>query len=546
MGGVVAHVRTPGGPAPLPPGLRRYYLRSGLWDETTLADLLLAGLRRHPLQRITLWNNHIRRNETFATLELAARRFAAGLSRRGIAAGDPVVLWLPNGWETVVAFVGSAILGAVVVPVASFYGRRDVVTAVNVAEARAIITCTRHGGRDYLDEVYAYRGDMPSLRLIVRCGEVGHRSTAGGAIGFEDLQAAPMTTAVTGSPDDVCLLAFTSGTSGTAKAVVHTHRTLGAEVRHHLTTMVPHGGAPQIMASPVAHAAGMTLGLLAPIHRGEPIHLIDTFDVDFLLDTAQAEGLAPGGGASVFLSALIDHPKFTDELAHRMRYVILGGSVVPQTLVAKAAARGVTVLRSYGLTEHPTVSAGAPHDGPAALADTDGRPLPGVEVEIRDPSGTLLPVGAEGEIFTRGPDRCAGYLQQDMNTAFDADGWLATGDIGVLNDAGHLAVTDRRKDLIIRNGVNIAPAEVENALLTCRHVAEVAIFGIPDCRTGERAVAAVVPVSGHTVTLGILTHHLAELGIAKPKWPEELRLTEHLPRTASGKVRKNDLRKAFS
>jgi acyl-CoA synthetase (AMP-forming)/AMP-acid ligase II len=303
---------------------------------------------------------------------------------------------------------------------------------------------------------------------------------------------------------------------------------------------------PQIMASPITHAAGMTLGLLAPIHRGEPVHLVDSFDIDLILDAAHQEGLAPGGGAEVFLSALIDHPKFTDELAARMGAVILGGSAVPETLVAKAAARGVTVLRCYGLTEHPTVSCGRIDDDPKNLAHTDGRLLDGVEVEIRDSTGAIQSAGYEGEIFTRGPDRCAGYLRPQLNVVFDGEGWMSTGDIGFLNSAGHLTVTGRAKDLIIRHGVNISPAEIESVLLTCSSIADVAVIGVPDARTGERAVAVVVARHAADVTLDTLTGHLARLGVAKPKWPEEVRLVAELPRTASGKVIKSDLRKVFS
>jgi acyl-CoA synthetase (AMP-forming)/AMP-acid ligase II len=179
------------------------------------------------------------------------------------------------------------------------------------------------------------------------------------------------------------------------------------------------------------------------------------------------------------------------------------------------------------------------------LIRTDGRLLDGVEVQVRDHAGAVLPPGGEGEVFTRGPDRCAGYLQPDLNTAFDAQGWLTTGDVGILDADGHLAVTARAKDLIIRNGVNISPAEVESALMTCAAVAEVAVVGVPDARTGERAVAVVVARDHGHVSLASLTAHLAEMGVAKPKWPEELQVVDELPRTASGKVRKNELKKTW-
>lgn len=527
----------------LPDDVRRGYLADGAWDDVTLAALLLAGLRRQRHQRIRLWSNYVRRDETFESLDAASRRFATGLMKHGVSQGDPVVIWLPNGWEALVAFVGAAVAGAAVVPIAAFYGRKELIDAVNSAGASTVITCAEHGRRDYLAEVMDCRADMPALRTVVACGAgIRPRSTAG-LVTFDEMVSGTPSDPIECATDQPSLLAFTSGTSGTAKGVVHTHRTLGAEVRRHLTSMIPSDATPQIMASPVAHAAGMTLGLLAPIYRGEPIHLIDAFDIDFVLDTASREGLAPGGGASVFLSALIDHPSFTDELAARMGYVILGGSTIPEALVAKAASRGVSVLRSYGLTEHPTVSAASLTDDPQLRERTDGRLLDGVEVQVRDSSGSVLQPGGEGEIFTRGPDMCAGYLQPELNAAFDGDGWLATGDLGVLDADGYLAITARAKDLIIRNGVNISPTEVENALLSCTEIAEVAVIGVPDDRTGERAVAVVVAPPGSEPTLSTLTAHLAALGVAKAKWPEGIHLVGTLPRTASGKVRKNDLRR---
>ncbi|MDT5176364.1 MAG: acyl-CoA synthetase, partial [Mycobacterium sp.] len=149
----------------------------------------------------------------------------------------------------------------------------------------------------------------------------------------------------------------------------------------------------------------------------------------------------------------------------------------------------------------------------------------------------------EGEIYSRGPDRSAGYLDVKENAdSFDSEGWLATGDVGILDMAGHLAITGRAKDLIIRNGYNVSPAEVENALLTCPGVGEVAVVGVPDEKTGERAVAFVTPTGSGAPTLADLTSHLAAMGMAKPKWPEDLRIVDTFPRTASGKVQKYVLR----
>ncbi len=526
--------------APIPAELRRRYLDEGYWNDSSLGSMLSAYLHAHPDQTVRVWSKTSPRAATFRHLDDLSRRFAAGLRALGVHTGDRVVYQLPNGVEAAAAFLGLAALGAVLVPVAGFYGRKELVDIVNAVNASVLITTARHGSRNYLEELRDSRPAMPGLEAVVLCGS----APVDDAIAFDDLSAAaPLPTIAVVNPDDPCLFAFTSGTSGRSKAVMHTHRTLGAEVRLHLATIVPRGATPQIMASPIAHAAGMTMGLLGPLLRGEPINYVDAFDIDFILDVCARERLAPGGGAAVFLSALIDHPGFTDEIADRMGYVVLGGSIVPEALVDKAARRGISVLRSYGSTEHPTISSGLITDGAEQLRSTDGRVLPGVEVVIRRADGSSAPAGVEGEIYSRGPDRSAGYLEASENVgAFDADGWLATGDLGILDGAGHLAITGRTKDLIIRNGYNVSPAEVENALLTCEGVGEVAVVGVPDAKTGERAIAFVVPGGSSAPTLADLAAHLAATGMAKPKWPEEMRIVDAFPRTASGKVQKYVLR----
>jgi acyl-CoA synthetase (AMP-forming)/AMP-acid ligase II len=526
--------------AQLPDELRRHYLETGLWNDTTLGALLLKALRAQPQQTMRVWSKTSPRELTFAELESISRRFAAGLRARGVRAGDKVVYQLPNCAEAAATFVGLAVLGAVMVPVAGYYGRKELVDIVNSTEASVLVTAARHGSRNYLEELRDSRASMPGLDVLVLCGS----PPVPDATAFTDvLDVDPVEAIAAVGSQQPCMVAFTSGTSGRSKGVVHTHRTLGAEVRNHLELIVPRGATPQIVASPIAHAAGMTMGLLGPLCRGEPINYADTFDIDFILDVCHRQGLSPGGGAAIFLSALIDHPGFTDEIAERMGYVVLGGSIVPSELVLKAQRRGITVLRSYGSTEHPTISSGLMHDDVAHLRSTDGRILPAVEVDIKRADGTSAPTGVEGEIYSRGPDRCAGYLDPTENAgSFDSDGWLATGDLGVLDAAGHLAVTGRAKDLIIRNGINISPAEVENAVLSCPGVAEVAVVGVPDDRTGERAIAFVESSGPSPPTLSDIASHLDRVGLAKPKWPEELRLVTGFPRTVSGKIQKYVLR----
>jgi acyl-CoA synthetase (AMP-forming)/AMP-acid ligase II len=255
-------------------------------------------------------------------------------------------------------------------------------------------------------------------------------------------------------------------------------------------------------------------------------------------------GIGGGTGASVFLASLLDHPSFGADHAALMGRVGLGGAPVPVALGERAASHGITIIRAYGSTEHPSTT-GCQFDHPADRRHrTDGRALPGVELRLVDDEGADVPPGTPGEILSRGPDLCLGYTDPALTAAaFDDEGWYHSGDIGVLDEQGFLTITDRVKDIIIRGGENISAAEVEEALQTLPGVAEIAVVAAPDERLGEHACAIIRMRPGAApVTLTDVTAHLSGVGLARQKWPEELRLVDDFPRTASGKIRKVDLR----
>ena len=353
-------------------------------------------------------------------------------------------------------------------------------------------------------------------------------------------------TVAAADPDAVCVLAYTSGTTSDPKGVMHSHRTLLAETGHIRPWITP--GAPNLMGSPVTHATGMLGAVLAPLDMGQDIHLIDRWDPGRVLEIMFEADVGAGTGASVFLASLLDHPGFTPEHARRIKRVGLGGAPVPIALAERAAAHGIVMVRAYGSTEHPSVT-GSMFDDPADKRHTtDGRPMPGVEMQLRDDDGA--PVGARrpvtpGEIWSRGPDLCVGYTDPALTAeAFDTDGWYRSGDMGVVDTDGFLTITDRVKDVIIRGGENISAAEVEDAIGALPEVAEVAVVAAPDDRLGEHACAVVrLADPAGSIALADITAELARIGLARQKWPEELRIVEDFPRTASGKVRKVDLRR---
>jgi acyl-CoA synthetase (AMP-forming)/AMP-acid ligase II len=342
-------------------------------------------------------------------------------------------------------------------------------------------------------------------------------------------------------PTDVVVLAYTSGTTSDPKGVIHDHRTLLSELRHMNVWITP--GASNLMGSPVTHATGMLGAVLGPLGCAGEIHVIDRWDPGYALEVMAQHSIGGGTGASVFLASLLDHPDFTPEHAAHMPRVGLGGAPVPVALGRRAEELGIRIIRAYGSTEHPSTTGARFEDAADVRHATDGPPMPGVEVRLVDFDGNDVPAGTPGEILSRGPDLCLGYTDPALDIAFDDEGWYRTGDIGVIDSHGCVTITDRLKDVIIRGGENLSAAEIEQAVMAVPAVAEVAVVAAPDARLGERACALVRLRPGSDgLTLDDVRAHLETAGIARQKWPEDVRVVIDFPRTASGKIRKVDLR----
>ncbi|MBO2447695.1 AMP-binding protein [Actinomadura barringtoniae] len=502
----------------IPAELAARYEAEGWWTRETIGDLLARGLERAPGTAFRVHSDVRPWAGTFSDVEETARRLAGGLRERGVVPGDVVAFQLPNWMEAAAVFWASAFLGAVVVPIVHFYGRKEVGYILDAVKPRVFVTAERFGRMEY---------DADLCAAVPVVGVVGRD--------FEELLAAePMAGALATDPAGPALIAFTSGTTRDPKGVVHSHQTLGFETRQ-LAEMFPPDRGEQLTAAPVGHFIGMVNAFLIPVLDGTPVNLADVWDPGRVLALMAGEGLTVGGGATYYMTSLVDHPDFTPAHLRHMRYAGLGGSSVPAAVTRRLAAFGITVFRSYGSTEHPSIT-GTRHTAPEdKRLYTDGRPRRGVEMRLAE----------DGEILSRGPDLCLGYTDAALTEkAFDADGWYRTGDIGELDDDGYLTITDRKADIIIRGGENIGALEVEDVLLGMPGVAEVAVVSVPDPRLGERAAAVIrTKPSAPAPTLESMRAHLEKAGLARQKWPEEIHLRDDFPRTASGKVQKFLLRK---
>jgi acyl-CoA synthetase len=534
--GIDWQLRTP------PAELTRRYVADGSWNDDTLGEILAAGLADGAELACKVRSRLRPYAGTLGDVTDLARRVGGGLRARGVGPGDLVAFQLPNWVEAAATFWATAFLGAVPVPIVHFYGPKEVGFILGQSGARVFVTAARFGHLDYLASLDMLWPDLPELELVA---VVADEDLPTGLVPFSKLaEADPIGAPARVDPSSPALVAYTSGTTADPKGVVHAHRTIGFEIRQLGAMQAPRGGPPMLVGAPVGHGIGMLAALLIPVFRREPIHLIDVWDPTVVLAAMLEDGVYSGAGATFFLTSLLDHPGFTDEHRDLMRHVGLGGSSVPAAVTDRADAMGISIVRMYGSTEHPSIT-GSRHEEPRdKRLYTDGHPLPGVEIRLVDDDGKEVSAGTSGEIHSRGPDCFPGYTDPMLTQeCFDAEGWYATGDVGVLDDDGYLSIVDRKKDIIIRGGENISALEVEELVLRLPGVAEVAVVAAPDARLGEHACAFVRTLPNHEApTLDTVRAHLDATGLARQKWPEELRGIEEFPRTPSGKIQKFALR----
>jgi acyl-CoA synthetase (AMP-forming)/AMP-acid ligase II len=521
------------------PELRKRYLKEGWWTDATLGHSLLEWLARNPQLPYCVWSaaEGGDQRSTFGAVRDQALRLAAGLKRRGIGPGDVVCIYVPNSIEGALGFHAVPALGAVVVPVAPFYGTKELRFILSRSKARILITSEGPEGR--LEAIAQMRRELPDLEDVYVMGG----SQPAGMRNFKELVAADALSDLPPvDPDSVAAIAFTSGTTSDPKGVVHTHRSLVFETRHMNDT--PHTRRPILVGGPISHVTGMLVGVFLQPYRGKPVHLIDGWDMPTVLRAMRECDLTAGAGATVFLTSIMNHPDTTPADLARIEDVMLGASTVPVPFAQKVEALGARVVRWYGSTEHPTITGGLLSDPQDKRLRTEGRPLPSVEIRVVDEDGRDLPTGEAGELISRGADLFAGYIDPAMNAElFSGDGWFHTGDVGTIDEQGYFTVTDRKKDIIIRNGVKVSALEVESCLLQMPALIEAAVVGTPDERTGERSIAYVRVKHGAAApTLEEVRKHLQSIDLARQKWPEHLEVVDDFPRTPSGKVMKKVLR----
>ncbi|WP_178879950.1 FadD3 family acyl-CoA ligase [Streptomyces acidiscabies] len=504
--------------------------------------------------------------------ELGARveRAAAACAASGVRAGDRVGIWAPNSLEWIVAALGAVSAGGVLVPLNTRFKGGEAADVLRRSGARLLFVTGTFLGTSYVASLRRAAGDgavegplpgVPELREVVVLAEDapegfrtwkdflagGGEVREGAAVGITGATGTTGTVGTTGitgsSPSDII---YTSGTTGSPKGAVITHeQTLrGYDAWSELAGL--REGDRYLIVNPFFHTFGYKAGVIACLTRGATMIPQPVFDVTTALANIAAEHVTVLPGPPTLHQSLLDHPARASYDLSSLRLVVTGAAVVPLRLVERLRDElGVaTVLTAYGLSEASgIVTMCRRGDEPEVIATTSGRAIPGTEVRVVDAAGRALPSGEPGEVLVRGFNVMLGYYGEDAATreAVTPDGWLRTGDVGVLDESGNLRITDRIKDMFIVGGFNAYPAEIEQLLGLHPAVADVAVVGIPDARLGEVGKAYVVRRTGAVATGDDLIAW-ARREMANYKVPRVVEFVGELPRNASGKVVKGQLR----
>jgi acyl-CoA synthetase (AMP-forming)/AMP-acid ligase II len=438
----------------------------------------------------------------------------------------------------------------VLVPINTRFKGSEAGVILERSGAQVLVTVTDFLGSDHLAMLRDTGFDLGALRsVVVADGPVPYGAESWDAFvarATDDDRAEVERRAAAVTPDDVSDILFTSGTTGVPKGVVQTHgRTLQVASDWVAMTGLT-AGDRYLMVNPYFHMFGLKAGILASLVAGATMYPEPVFDPERALSRVASERITVLPGAPTLYHSLRDHPDRGRHDLSSLRIAVTGAADIPVELIRRIVDElpFPTIITGYGLTEGGTAAATGPDDVVETIATTVGRPRPGFELRIVDGDGSDVPDGEAGEILLRGSSIMSHYLDDPAATAeaLSPEGWLSTGDLGIVDDAGCLRIVGRSKDMFIVGGFNAYPAEIENALLRHPDIRQAAVIGVPDERLGEVGMAFVVLAPGTTTTTEADIIAWSREEMANYKAPRAVEVVDELPINATGKVVKDDLR----
>ncbi|QKS01460.1 AMP-binding protein [Sphingomonas sp. CL5.1] len=475
---------------------------------------------------------------SFAELWRRARAAASAFLANGIGAGDRIAIWAPNRAEWIIAAIGAQTAGAAIVPLNTRLKGREAGDILRRTGARMLFTVGDFLGTDYpaLLEDEA----LPALERTILLDDDWNSFLAEGA-GADAPRVAAALAAL--GPDALSDIMFTSGTTGAPKGVLTTHGRIVPMFEAWGDAVGLREGDVYLIVNPFFHSFGFKAGWVAALIKGATVVPMATFDVARAIAHIERDRVSFLPGPPTIFQSLLAEPRFDSS---SLRCAVTGAATVPPILIERMRNElGFrTIVTAYGMTECSAITSCRQGDSAELVASSCGKALPGLEVKCADDAGREVPRGQEGEVLVRGYGVMLGYLDDPAATAeaIDAGGWLHTGDVGVMDAAGYLRITDRKKDMYISGGFNCYPAEIEKLLSAHPAIAAAAVIGVPDERMGEIGHAFIVlrpdaPRADEAALIG-----WSRANMANYKAPRRVTLLDALPLNASGKVVKPELR----
>ena len=490
---------------------------------------------------------------SFTGLAAAAHDAARAFMSLGIETGDRVAIWAPNVWEWVVAALGLQSAGGVLVPLNTRFKGREGAYILGKSRAKALVTITGFLDTDYvalLRDAVDVESELPDLEgIVVVRGDApeGTRSwsdflAAGDAVGSAEAGVRALSV----EADDLSDILFTSGTTGNPKGAMLTHAQTLRAYRDWSEVVGLRDRDRYLIVNPFFHSFGYKAGWLASLMMGATVLPQAVFDAEQVLARVPRDRVTVLPGPPTLYHTILNHPGRDEHDLSSLRLSVTGAAPTPVELILRMREELTfeTIITGYGLTESCGIATMCRYDDdPETIANTSGRAIPGVDVRVVDDHGAEVARGEPGEVVIRGYNVMDNYLDEPEETAatVDDDGWLHTGDVGVMDDRGYLKITDRTKDMFIVGGFNAYPAEIENLLLRNESIAQVAVVGVPDDRMGEVGMAFVVlRPDARMTTDDLIAWCGAEM--ANYKVPRHVEIVDGLPMNAMGKVLKYELR----
>ncbi len=487
---------------------------------------------------------------SFDELRDNVHRAAGAFMASGVEKGDRVAVWAPNIWEFAVVALGVHVAGGVLVPVNTRWKGREAADVLERSSAKILCTVTDFLSTDYVNQLTEVGVPGCVREVVVLRGSVSPKATSFASFmsrgsTVSDEARAERSASVGG--DDLCHIMFTSGTTGAPKGAMLIHSAICRAYDSWATVIGLTRGDRYLIVNPFFHSFGLNAGILACLMKGATIIPHPVFDVPSVMRRVPEEAVSVLPGPPAIYQTILNHPQLDQFDMSSLRLAVTGAAPVPVEMIEQMRSRlgFETIITGYGLTESSGMATMC-REGDAAevISHTSGRAIDDVDVRVVDPDGSETPRGEPGEIVVRGYNVMLGYLDDAEKTAeaIDPQGWLHTGDIGVMDDDGNIDITDRLKDMFINGGFNAYPAEIEAAMLAHPDIGQVAVVGVPDDRLGEVGHAFIVPTpESDPDEATIIAWCRREM--ANYKVPRRIELVEALPLNASGKVLKYELRK---